>query len=110
MPLLLPLLCGPLLCGPLQAQQPAHLRCCPSVRSYGPQWEAHVLSNLPFYLTLLPLFLEASVPRVEVRPAACACLWLHRGPGLRLGCLGRPFCPALTRTPPLDPWAPPGAR
>ena len=37
------------------------------VCSYGPQWEAHVLSNLPFYLTLLPLFLEASVPRVEVR-------------------------------------------
>ncbi len=35
--------------------------------SYGPQWEAHVLSNLPFYLALLPLFLEASVPRVEVR-------------------------------------------
>jgi hypothetical protein len=34
--------------------------------SYGPQWEAHVLSNLPFYLTLLPLFLEASLPRVEV--------------------------------------------
>lgn len=26
-----------------------------------------MLSNLPFYLTLLPLFLEASVPRVEVR-------------------------------------------
>ena len=41
------------------------LACC----SYGPQWEAHVLSNLPFYLALLPLFLEAAVPRVEVRAA-----------------------------------------
>lgn len=26
-----------------------------------------MLANLPFYLTLLPLFLEASVARVEVR-------------------------------------------
>ncbi|KAL4451949.1 hypothetical protein ABPG75_007611 [Micractinium tetrahymenae] len=40
--------------------------------SYGPQWEAHVLSNLPFYLTLLPLFLEASVARVEVRGESAA--------------------------------------
>ena len=37
-----------------------------TARSYGPQWEAHVLANLPFYLALLPLFLEASVARVEV--------------------------------------------
>ena len=41
--------------------------------SYGPQWEAHVLSNLPFYLTLLPLFLEASVPRVEVHARVWVC-------------------------------------
>ena len=49
---------------------------CACACSYGPQWEAHVLSNLPFYLTLLPLFLEASVPRVEVsgRPAMGAAL------------------------------------
>ncbi|KAI3437911.1 hypothetical protein D9Q98_000356 [Chlorella vulgaris] len=40
--------------------------------SYSTQWDAHVLSNLPFYLTLLPLFIEISVPRVEVRGESAA--------------------------------------
>lgn len=48
---------------------PCHIHPRPTC-SYGPQWEAHVLSNLPFFFTLLPLFLEASVPRVEVRAQA----------------------------------------
>lgn len=34
-----------------------------------------MLSNLPFYLTLLPLFLEASVPRVEVGWGGLVCGW-----------------------------------
>jgi hypothetical protein len=34
---------------------------------YGPEWEAHVLSNLPFYLALVPLFLELSLSRVAAR-------------------------------------------
>eukprot|EP00887_Chlorella_sp_A99_P007731 scaffold20.g7731.t1 len=39
---------------------------------YGPQWEAWVLSNLPFYTLLLPLFLDMSVARVEVRGESAA--------------------------------------
>jgi hypothetical protein len=34
---------------------------------YTPEWEAHVLSNIPFYLELLPLFLERSISRVSIR-------------------------------------------
>ena len=34
---------------------------------YTPEWEAHVLSTIPFYLELLPLFLERSISRVSVR-------------------------------------------
>jgi len=34
---------------------------------YNPEWEAHVLSTIPFYLELLPLFLERSISRVSVR-------------------------------------------
>ena len=34
---------------------------------YTPEWESHVLSNLPFYLELFPLFLERSISRVSVR-------------------------------------------
>lgn len=34
---------------------------------YSPEWEAHVLANIPFYLELLPLYLERSISRVSVR-------------------------------------------
>lgn len=34
---------------------------------YTPEWEAHVLSTIPFYLELLPLILERSISRVSVR-------------------------------------------
>lgn len=40
--------------------------------SYGPEWEAYVLSNLPFYLVLLPFFLGLSVGRVDVRGESAA--------------------------------------
>lgn len=35
--------------------------------AYSPEWETHVLSNLPFYLELLPLFLERSISRISIR-------------------------------------------
>lgn len=35
--------------------------------AYTSEWESHVLSNLPFYLELFPLFLERSISRVSVR-------------------------------------------
>jgi hypothetical protein len=34
---------------------------------YTPEWEHHVLSHLPFYLDLVPMFLELSVSRVAAR-------------------------------------------
>lgn len=34
---------------------------------YRPEWEHHVLANLPFYLDLVPMFLELSVSRVAAR-------------------------------------------
>ncbi len=39
----------------------------PAQRRYSAAWEVHVLSNLPFFTVLLPLFLQQSVVRVEVR-------------------------------------------
>lgn len=38
-----------------------------SNNSYSQDWETHVLGALPFYLELLPLYLERAVSRVSVR-------------------------------------------
>lgn len=37
------------------------------VTEYGQEWEHHVLAHLPFYLDLVPMFLELSVSRVAAR-------------------------------------------
>lgn len=42
------------------------------LRRYRREWESHVLSNLPFYSLLLPLFLEMCVARLEVRGESAA--------------------------------------
>lgn len=38
-----------------------------SKNKYSSEWEIHVLSNLPFYLDLFPLFLERSISRISIR-------------------------------------------
>lgn len=39
-----------------------------SSETYSPElWESHVLSNIPFYLILIPLFLERCISRVSIR-------------------------------------------
>ena len=38
-----------------------------SAAAYSSEWDSHVLSNIPFYLELFPLFLERSISRVSVR-------------------------------------------
>lgn len=49
-----------------------HLNFSHKMHNYEPQWECHVLSNLPFYLQLIPLFLERSISRVSIRGESAA--------------------------------------
>lgn len=39
---------------------------------YSSEWQQHVLSNLPFYLILVPLFMERSVSRISARGETAA--------------------------------------
>jgi hypothetical protein len=50
------------------------LPCCsdaPSGRFSLELWRAHVLSNVPFYSLLLPLFLDLTRTRVSFRSEEC---------------------------------------
>lgn len=67
----------------LSNTHPCHPHHAPRCCRYRREWENHVLSNLPFYTLLLPLFLEMCISRLEVRWAACWGLW-----ALTAGCAG----------------------
>ena len=70
----------------------------PLAPKYGPEWEVHVLANLPMWTVLLPLFLDQSLARVSsCGDAALSDLLSVHCPFLSIGSGAACSCPLLQR-------------